>query len=413
MGTSAQAVGGVITQGSVAATGGLSGAVGGAVSAGAVSTAATAGAGAAAASSTLGISLAAGAAVNAALQPFLDPQNVQVMQAAVAVGDQAFNRVLHRLSPIRVGQMIESRDESGSPWEFYQQDPNKQDPASVHPAYKLLEMVMVKIAQDPVRRAMLIKARDTGDLSRLKRDLKFQTEIYNEMKRVVPDNVWEAAVNSALREPEMEPPKPEKREWSFTLTNDQKRKLAAVVLSEADILQRNEVTYIYLNAIEDSGFENAMARSNPYRRKNTDYKFWLTVAGDTTFQADRPPNWSGIRDFDTNREAVDSHHPDVDAKYSGISQIVKHAIEHPEDDPNPDWIGQGSIDDLNGDLYKFVRARQYYWLQKNGIVVNEKVKILPAQNGDLYRTVIWDEKFVLDYFRKHPNMFNPPVPKVP
>ena len=91
LGTSGQAAGSVITQGTVAATGGLGAATSGAVSAGAgaVSTAAAASTGAAAASSALGISLAAGAAVNAAMQPFLDPQNVQVMQAAAGRGNIA------------------------------------------------------------------------------------------------------------------------------------------------------------------------------------------------------------------------------------------------------------------------------------------------------------------------------------
>jgi hypothetical protein len=93
--------------------------------------------------------------------------------------------------------------------------------------------------------------------------------------------------------------------------------------------------------------------------------------------------------------------------------------------PISGWIGQGNRDDLNRDdvdldndgkldekgEQKWPHARRYYLLQSSENLRPIRVKYLKGKNpiGD---TFIFDEEGIEEYFRLHPEKYNPPVPKL-
>lgn len=139
----------VIGAGTGTAFGGTSGqAAGGAITQGTAST------GASAAATSLGVSPAAGASVYAAMQPFLDPQNVQVMQAAAGLGSDALLNLLDKQGPPRGDFVYNPNSEPDPVADFpFDMDGNAGSKASREPV-RLLNAVTEKLAKMPLVRRL-------------------------------------------------------------------------------------------------------------------------------------------------------------------------------------------------------------------------------------------------------------------
>jgi hypothetical protein len=160
-GASAQAATGAITQGAVSS--GLSAAASSGLAAGAtsVSASAAASAGASAAASSLGISLTAGASAYAAMQPFLDPQNVQTMQVAAGMGTDVLLNLLQKQGPPRGDFVYNPNPEPDPvdpfPFDMYQNSPpsRSRESATAHlRPIRLLDAVSEKLAKIPLMRRL-------------------------------------------------------------------------------------------------------------------------------------------------------------------------------------------------------------------------------------------------------------------
>ncbi len=379
MGASAEAAGAVVAQGAGAT------AVGAGLSA------------------STSIAVATGLGASALLQPFLQQKSAAALQIAAAMGEVELNRTLHQLS------------ESGT------QKVETQVDLPLHDSVPILVGIVEELHRQPLA-ILELKSLKKG-MAPSRHIVKLVFDVFSKQL-----DVWEPTLDYSLKNDLSPCLQGEGRCWTFELSPDQRRNLEAVILCEADDTaeQIGLVAWAYLNMIQKFGFEKGMKRSTAYRYSTPAYKFWMTLLGDKQYEKDKPPrNWMGISNKATNRLAVDSHNTSVESKANDIWNVVNDRLNDRSKNPISGWIGQGNRDDLNRDdvdldndgkldekgEQKWPHARRYYLLQSSENLRPIRVKYLKGKNpiGD---TFIFDEEGIEEYFRLHPEKYNPPVPKL-
>jgi Domain of unknown function (DUF4157) len=202
-------------------------------------------------------------------------------------------------------------------------------------------------------------------------------------------------------------------EW---VTEDLKRKFAAVVLAESVPEQEYDVMWVYLNLVTAAKGEAGLTKSSAFNGKGIRYRQYLYVLGDETYASDKLPaepefkGYDTIADYCTNNRWFKNHRVER-------AKLLKFTVDEiftvPESSAYPGWTGQGSLKDFNNvsndDLY-WKRARAYYWLQVNGSVKDTYVKALLPQQPDGLITVIFNADAIKAYFDANPDKLSEVVP---
>ena len=190
-------------------------------------------------------------------------------------------------------------------------------------------------------------------------------------------------------------------------TDDLKRKLAAVILAEADPGQEGDIRWIYLHRLTKAGGETGLSGSSAYSRNLIWYRIWLQILGDASHGSDTLPALKEFADFKGQTIADFVTKNGWIAKFAvpraeRVKKQVDEMFTSPGINPYRGWEGQGNLADFNNesnnDIY-WKQARAYYWLQQEGKVSDVYVKVLSAGAKS---TVLFNAAAIAAYWAKHP-----------
>lgn len=210
------------------------------------------------------------------------------------------------------------------------------------------------------------------------------------------------------------------------LTKEEKAKFIAAVLVETGNGKKElwDIAYIYLNLVNNYGFEEGMKKSSAYENSwvydchlrhlivyhykvkvYKDFSDWDKIVGPKNY---KHPIKIKVEDFKEMPTVIEF------IKFCEENIFIKSPMSLYKD-----WEGQGNFEDMNIRMHKderekWAKASQYFHLQ-NQCKVKEKLVvelfIKPSdifqkptkmkENGDA-TTYLFDEKKINEYFKKHP-----------
>ena len=181
-----------------------------------------------------------------------------------------------------------------------------------------------------------------------------------------------------------------------------KRKIAAIALAESYPGQERDIRWIYYNLWRLQS-DKGLKRSVAYKNKGMWYKVWMIALGDTTFANDKGTS-GDPKKYKNLSEYVKKHtwfRKVAQKRANKTKKLVDDVFENPDKNPFKGWLGQGNLSDFNNDYGKWKKARQYFYLQKQGKVKEILVSELPADQVKDH-SFIFDEKKIDAYFKKNP-----------
>ncbi len=207
--------------------------------------------------------------------------------------------------------------------------------------------------------------------------------------------------------------------------DETKRKITAVVLSEAYSGQEEMVSWIYYNRIIRRGSVNVALRgSSAFDRETWHYKIWYTLLGGVGYWGDHPSAHDiarhGLSPTITVASEIRGGYYTTGGGHARLVRtrnIVNDIFNRRATNPVPGFTGQGNMgtrDFNNSEPHrKWKRSRHYYWLQRRGLVREIYVKILLndiAQIGS--SQVVMHDRAISEYFRNRRNRVPAGVPRV-
>ncbi|WP_267404860.1 MULTISPECIES: hypothetical protein [unclassified Chryseobacterium] len=211
---------------------------------------------------------------------------------------------------------------------------------------------------------------------------------------------------------------------TLNLTPKQKDIFKSTVLVESSggVKELEDIAYIYLNLVNDLGFEKGMSRSNAYLKKQFMYKVHMYRLGNKEFGEEIGEIKKNTASYGKkvsifyeeyikkeDRQQAQEYCKFIDEKILCENPKTKYL----------GWHGQGNNvadmqinDGING---QWETARQYYWLQKQ-CKVQEKL-VVELKGFNLRRinstTCIYHLEKIIKYFKENPSKFSHPVKAIP
>lgn len=222
----------------------------------------------------------------------------------------------------------------------------------------------------------------------------------------------------AFTVPETGPEKkdrPKKPCKGLKLTTKQKAQFITVVMGESNLgdVLLYDVAWIYLNLVNDEGFDTALSRTSVYTKRNkkiqSNYKLSMYYLG----QGDEFKNYlyDGMGHQPLSKYINGEYFIKfVEPKYKAMMAFLEREIFVVTPmSPYKGWHGQGYWRDLNltgeGDDPKWYKARQYYWLMtENKDKEHPMEKLIVKLSDGNYTTYIFDEDKISAFFEKNPTL---------
>ncbi len=216
----------------------------------------------------------------------------------------------------------------------------------------------------------------------------------------------------------------------LNLNDIQKAKFIATLFGESKgEYNLRDIAYIYLNTINESGFEKGLCKSSFYNLWEVDrwgtYRYLMYLLGhgeefaNEKILVDAKRNvWRTVKQVANGDFVKTKVIPNLNKlkKFADDSIFVENPVTN-----YIGWTGQGFWQDMNiritNPTYKkiWALASQYYYLQLSGKV--KKIFVFEYKSYDWtglnITTFLYDSNSLFDYFEKYPDMIPTDVERIP